>query len=137
MMHVVWLNVIQWPLLFAAMNFFGFALVFLNQGEGALIINQMVAIIIAVSMLIAGLIISFVGMGVILPFIQRRFESAADLEAIKIIDGHFLISALEKLAHLNLAPINFPKYFESESPFHKSKSGKNPISNDRKFVRCF
>ena len=115
MKHVAWLNVIQWSLTFAAINLFGFAFVFLNQGA-ALIINQGAAVIIATSLIIAGSIISLGGIGVILPFIQRRFESAADLEAIKIIDGHFLISALEKLAHLNLTPSKFPKYSNMSHP---------------------
>ena len=63
-----------------------------------------------------GFLFLFIGTVVILPGVQRRFETQADLIAASMVDGNNLISALEKITKLNMTPGDLSRYWNMNHP---------------------
>lgn len=64
----------------------------------------------------AGFVVLVLAGTFILPAIQRRFETEADLIAASIVNGENLISALEKITRLNMTPGDLSKYWNMDHP---------------------
>lgn len=68
----------------------------------------------------AGFMILFLFATIVLPAVQRRFETEADLIAAGITDGSNLITALEKITKLNMMPGDL-KYWSMDHPSTKER----------------
>lgn len=65
---------------------------------------------------IAGLSIIIVSSIFVIPFIQRHFETEADLIATEIFAGEKLVSALEKINRLNMGPEDISRHWNMSHP---------------------
>lgn len=66
--------------------------------------------------MIFGTIILLGGLILLIPRLQRRFEVEADLIAAQVVNGEYLISALEKITDLNMTPRELPRYWNLDHP---------------------
>lgn len=76
------------------------------------------------ALFLGGLAILFGSTIFVLPYYQRKFESEADVIAASIIDGNLLISALEKIAELNLTPRDLSKFWNLDHPSTRERVRK-------------
>ncbi len=63
-----------------------------------------------------GLVVIMASTLFVIPAIQRRFETQADLVATEIYEGRHLISALEKINELNLVPGTLSSHWNMSHP---------------------
>jgi STE24 endopeptidase len=79
---------------------------------------------LGVALFTGGLLLLFGTMLFILPYFQRKYESEADLIAARVVDGNLLISALEKIAELNLTPRDLSKFWNLDHPSTRERVRK-------------
>ena len=79
---------------------------------------------LGIALFIGGLVILFGTMLFVLPYFQRKFESEADIIATTVVDGNLLISALEKIADLNLTPRDLSRYWNLDHPSTRERVRK-------------
>lgn len=63
-----------------------------------------------------GVVILMLAFLLVIPFIQRGFESRADLIAASVVNGMDLVNALQKISHLNFTPSDISRHWSLDHP---------------------